>query len=125
VLIALVVAAAVVAAGFAQAYDRQPIRIGQLNPDQWGDTNRGAQNSILDRYSGLRTAWCTGVIMIGYPVSDSTWVDGTTRYWDKNACIGKTWSRKSYALIYDAKGRCEECFKIYRLRGIGPGELYG
>jgi hypothetical protein len=114
----------VTAAAASTAYDRQPVRVSGLTPDKWGNTNRAAQADVLDRYTGLRTAWCTGVIMRGYPRSESTWVDGITRYWDKSACTGRAWSGKEYVLIYDAKGRCGECFKIYRLSGIGAGELY-
>lgn len=62
--------------------------------------------------------------MVGWPRGDSTWLDGQTRYWDKNACVGKTYSGKDYALIYDAKGNCAKCFRAYRVTGIGAGELY-
>jgi hypothetical protein len=45
-------------------------------------------------------------------------------YWDKHACVGRTYSGKQYALVYDAKGSCGDCFRVYRLSGIGSGELY-
>ena len=124
-VLALVVLVALAVVAAAQAYDRQPIRLSGLKPDNWGNTHLNAQNDLKRRYDGLRTAWCTGVIMVGQPRSESTWVDGTTRYWDKGACTGRTWTGKTYALVYDAKGRCGDCFKIYRLRGIGVGDLHG
>jgi hypothetical protein len=124
-LLVVNVAGALAVVALAQAYDRQPIRVSGLKPDLWGNTYRSAQSDLTNRYDGLRTAWCTGVIMVGYRTSDSTWVAGKTRYWDKSACTGRTWRNKRYWLIYDAKGRCRECFKIYRLRGIGVGQLNG
>jgi hypothetical protein len=124
-LVAILAAGALALAAVAQAYDRQPIRLSGLTPDGWGFTNLGAEDDLLDRYPGLRTAWCTGVIMVGWPRADSTWVHGQTRYWDKSACAGTTWSGKRYALVYDAKGNCALCFKVYRVRGIGPRELHG
>ena len=123
-VLAVLALAALVLATAAQGYDRKPIRLSGLAPDGWGYTNLGAEGDILDRYSGLRSAWCTGVIMVGWPRGDSTWIHGQTRYWDKSACVGRTWSGKQYALVYDAKGQCATCFKIYRLRGIGPRELH-
>jgi hypothetical protein len=124
-LVAILAAGALALAAVAQAYDRQPVRLSGLTPDGWGFTNLGAEDDLLDRYRGLRTAWCTGVIMVGWPRADSTWVHGQTRYWDKSACVGTTWSGKRYALVYDAKGNCALCFKVYRVRGIGPRELHG
>ena len=124
---ALLVSAAVAAltlAVSADAYDRRPVTLSGLTPDRWGTTHLGAQGDIVDRYPGLRTAWCTGVIIAGWPRSRSSWLDGQTRYWDKHACTGRTYAGKSYALVYDAKGQCVRCFRIYRLRGIGPAELY-
>ncbi|HXG75248.1 MAG TPA: hypothetical protein VNJ53_01630 [Gaiellaceae bacterium] len=123
-ILAVVALAALVLAVAAQAYDRQPIRLAGLTPDGWGFTNLGAEEDVLDRYDGLRTAWCTGVIMLGWPRGDSTWLHGQTRYWDKSACTGTTWSGKRYALVYDAKGECARCFRVYRLRGIGARELH-
>lgn len=124
-LAAIVAAAALALAAGAQAYDRQPIRLTGLTPDGWGYTNLGAEDDLLERYFGLRTAWCTGVIMVGWPLRSSSWIHGTTRYWDKSACVGWTWSGRRYALVYDAKGSCVMCFRIFRLRGIGPRELHG
>jgi len=123
-LLAIAVGALAIVA-VAQAYDRQPIRVSGLKPDKWGNTHLQAQKEITNRYGGLRTAWCTGVIMVGHPRSDSTFIIGKTRYWDKQACTGDSFSGRTYALIYDAKGRCDKCFTIYRLRGIGVGELHG
>jgi hypothetical protein len=115
---------ALVLATAADAYDRRPIRVAGLTPDRWGNTNLQAQDEITHRYNGLRTAWCTGIVMVGQPRGESTWLNGQTRYWDKNACAGRTWSGKQYALVYDAKGKCAKCFRVYRVTGIGAGELY-
>jgi hypothetical protein len=122
-MLAILALAALLGATAAQGYDRTPIRLSGLTPDGWGYTNLGAEDDLLDRYPGLPSAWCTGVIMVGWPRRDSTWIHGQTRYWDKSACAGTTWSGKRYALVYDAKGKCRICFRIYRLRGIGPREL--
>lgn len=124
-LVVLTALAALVAASTASSYDRAPVRLAGLTPDRWGYTNLGAEDDLLDRYRGLRTAWCTGVLMIGWPRSSSTWIHGQTRYWDKSACAGTTRTGARYALVYDAKGDCARCFKVYRLRGIGPRGLHG
>ncbi|HZO95867.1 MAG TPA: hypothetical protein VFB42_00695 [Gaiellaceae bacterium] len=106
----------------AAAYDRAPIRLTGLTPDTWGQTVTTAESQLRGRFPGIRTATCFPVIVAADP-SDSSFVLGTTRYWDKLACGGSTWSGHGFALVYDAKGR--HSWVIYRLRGVTIAALRG
>lgn len=118
----LVVFAVMVFAPAAAAYDRPPIRVSRLVPDSWGQSTTKAEVLLHGRFPGIRTATCFPVIMVGY-ASESSFVHGLTRYWDKLACGGSTWSGHSYGLIFDAKGR--RAWVIYRLKGVAITALRG
>lgn len=126
-LIAVILASlvAALAAGTAGAYDRQPIALGGLYPDSWGQSTGSAQRQLMNRYPGIRSSYCIGVLMKGH-YSDSSWLDdaGLTRFWDKLMCFGfTTRSGTLFALIFDAKG--PHSFIIYRLRNTTVNALYG
>lgn len=110
-------------AGAQPAYDRKPIVLYGLYADGWGNSTSNAEEALLKRYAGIRTVWCTGVIM-GDDRENSSWVDGYTRFWDKLACGGYTLSGGTFALVFDAKAHYS--WTIYRLKGVTINELrYG
>jgi hypothetical protein len=121
---AAVVVATFVVAGIAvssaSAYDRKPIHMEGLAPDSWGNSVTGSEQALHRRYAGIERVWCFGVIMDGFE-SDSSWVHGLTRYWDKLACGGVVRSGKEFVLVYDGKARYS--WTIYRLRGVSIEDL--
>jgi len=117
VLIALV---ALAVPALASSYDRQPVVLSGLTADDWGGTNTRAQGSLLERFPGIKSVRCTGVIMRGQ-ASRSSFLHGQTRYWDKNYCEGGLQGGAPFTVIRDAKG--ETYWKIYRLRGASVANL--
>jgi len=120
VLVGLVVLGTL--AGAASAYDRSPVRLGGLQPDNWGIATTSGQQSLLRKYPGVEDIYCVGVSMIGYE-NDSSWVHGLTRYWDKLFCVGYVLSGPEFSLIYDAKGPGQVI--AYRLHGVSIAALQG
>jgi hypothetical protein len=115
--VAVVVLACVSLANTAQAYDRSPIRGYGLVPDTWGMSISNAEQKLRARFGGISADYCVGVIIVGHE-SDSSWVSGTTRYWDKLACAGYTRAGHTFGLIIDAKGHSADSWTIYRLKGV-------
>jgi hypothetical protein len=115
-----------VAAGLAasaSAFDRPPISINGLVSDGWGQSTTSAEQNLVARYPTIRRPFCLGIKMKGYPASSSSWVHGTTRYWDKLVCFARSWRGTVFGLIYDQKS--PRSWTIYRLSGIGVAELHG
>ena len=110
-------------AASASAFDRQPVSISGLVPDNFGQSTTRAGQQLEARYPGIRADYCMGVTMLGYPAATSSFVVGLTRYWDKLACVGYTYStgKTIFALVYDAKG--PHAWIIYRLRGVPVSAL--
>ena len=54
--------------------------------------------------------------MVGHE-KDSSWVHGTTRYWDKLMCAADTGS-EWVTFVYDAKGAKAASWSLYRLQHI-------
>jgi hypothetical protein len=54
--------------------------------------------------------------MVGHE-QDSSWIHGTTRYWDKLVCLADVGS-EYVTFVYDAKGAKLDAFTIYRLRHL-------
>jgi hypothetical protein len=107
----------------ASAYDRSPVTVPGLHPDDWTQTITNAEWQLHKRYSGIKNTYCVGVIMQGF-ASDSAVVYGLSRYWDKLLCAGALRRRTGiFSLIFDQKG--SEGWTIYRLRGASIAELYG
>jgi hypothetical protein len=107
----------------ALAYDRQPITLTGLRPDGFGQSTTVAQVKLRGRFPGIETVICTGIVMPGDSVS--SWVQGHTRYWDKLACGGYTYTtgKTTFALIFDATGRGATAWTIYRLRNVSVSAL--
>ena len=84
IIVGAVVASAVLTSS-ALAFDREPIRLRQLKPDGWGNSTTSSARDVRRRYEATGATYCTGVIMVGHE-KDSSWVHGTTRYWDKLIC---------------------------------------
>ncbi len=112
-IVGAVVAAAVMASS-ALAFDREPIRLRQLKPDGWGNSTTSSARDVRRRYKATGATYCTGVIMIGHE-QDSSWVHGTTRFWDKLFCVADVGS-EYVSFVYDAKGAKADSFSIYRLQ---------
>jgi hypothetical protein len=104
VLIALAVVAVVaVAAPIAQGFDRAPRYTVWGTPDYWGQSISQAQSFTRSKYPAAPRVYCEGA-WIGGHRAESSWVHGTTRYWDKLACYalnpnGKAWT----SFVSDAK----------------------
>jgi len=104
VLIALaMVAILAVAAPIAQGFDRAPRYTVSGTPDYWGLSISQAQSLTRSKYQDAPRVYCEGAWIRGHR-ADSSWVHGTTRYWDKLVCYalspnGKAWA----AFVSDAK----------------------
>lgn len=120
----LLVATAAGSAQGAEGYDRSPIHLNGLTPDRWGTAVTSADRNARNRYPGIASLYCVGVIMNGWPASSSSWVHGLTRYWDKEACFGRTYGSSSYfGFVYDTKSASN--WTIYRLSGASLADLSG
>jgi hypothetical protein len=124
ILFTLVCCVAGVAVSVAQGYDRAPLRVSGLKADHWGIPTTPAERSLRLRYAGISGVYCVGAIMAEDP-EDSSFLHGLTRYWDKLACFGRTYTTGSqvFALIFDAKG--QSSWIIYRLKGVSIADLRG
>jgi hypothetical protein len=91
--------------GSASQYDRKPVRLRGLVPDNWGlSISRGQTKVRRDLYPNAYRAYCVGVIMIGF-AEDSSFLHGGTRYWDKLLCyvVPTANATRGTAFILDAK----------------------
>jgi hypothetical protein len=106
----------------AGADERKPIHIGGLKPDTWTMTTSNGEFDLQHRYPNVEkgSVYCIGVIMLGHE-SDSSFVRGENRWWDKLACGGLTTSGKKFAAIVDAKG--PNTWIMYRLIGVSITDL--
>jgi hypothetical protein len=115
-------AATLALSGPASSYDRAPVRVAGLTPDSWGFSISRGEAQLRSRYKGVLSNSCEGVIMIGH-VSDSSFINGMARYWDKLACAGATRIGQQFTLILDAKSA--HGWVIYRLKGVTITALQG
>jgi hypothetical protein len=113
--------AALTLAGTASSFDRHPIKVRGLRPDGWGNTVTAGERQLRHRYPGIEYDYCVGVVLAGYPLSDSYWIHGMVRAWDKLACGGYTHNGKAFTLIEDRKGQYR--WVIYRLHGASTPDL--
>jgi len=120
VAMAVAVGAAVSPVSASVTYDRRPVALSGMTPDGWGQSNTSAQEGLYERFAGIRSVRCTGVIILGH-ASESSWIEGRTRYWDKNFCSGSTRRGPSFTLVRDAKGK--KAWTIYRLKGASLRDL--
>jgi hypothetical protein len=111
---------AVVLAPSALGYDRKPVRVTGLTPDSWAQSITKAEAQLKRKFPGIQADYCVGAIMVGYE-SESSFLHGTTRYWDKLVCIGTTVNGRQFDLIFDAKSLY--AFVIYRLHGAAITDL--
>ena len=111
--IVLCLLAAVVLPAAASSYDRKPVTMAGLYPDGWGQSLSTYQAIGRARFSGRRV-YCTGVFMLGYR-NQSSWIHGTTRYWDKALCAAvwdpSVWHGKSFVL--DAKKSRTPMYRVH------------
>jgi hypothetical protein len=121
ILAALAAVAMSVLASTAAGYDRKPVRMYSLYYDGWGQTITSAEGNLRGRYTGVHSAYCMGAIMIG-DESNSSWISGYTRYWDKLVCGGYSRTGHLFALVYDQKARGS--WTMYRLKGATLADLY-
>ena len=104
VLIALaMVTVLAVAAPIAQGFDRAPRTTVSGTPDGWGQSISQAQSLTRSKYPAAQRVYCEGAWIRNHR-GESSWVHGTTRYWDKLVCYalspnGKVWT----AFVSDAK----------------------
>ena len=114
--IGTVVLSAAILAPIGLAYDRTPVTITGLTPDLYGQSITKAQTQLKGRFPGISSDYCVGVLIPGD--SNSSWVSGLTRYWDKLVCAGYTYTtgKTIFTLIFDGKG--PESWIIYRLRNM-------
>lgn len=122
---AVILATVATAASAANAYDRTPITLSGMTPDYWGFTLTSGANNLIYRYPGIDSkvgVFCVGVIMKGHE-SNSSWLRGVNRWWDKLECGGRTDGGKLFALILDGKGK--HSWIVYRLLGVNVNDLKG
>lgn len=100
--------------------NRAPITVSGLQPDTWYFTTSQGEAHLHQRYPGIRTVQCYGIIMQG-DVKDSSLLHGLSRYWDKLACEGSTRNGHQFVLICDAKS--SKGWIIYRLRDATLSDL--
>lgn len=119
-IVTVAIAAGILAAT-AAAFDRQPVTVNGLTPDNWGQSTTRAQTALEGRYPGITVVYCVGALIPGD--SSSSWVHGLTRYWDKLVCAGytATTGKTVFSLIYDAKGA--HSWIIYRLHNVSVTAL--
>jgi hypothetical protein len=111
----LVVALGLAAAAPAGAFDRRPVTLRDLTPDNFGYSTTAGERVV--RRSYYRTAeriYCVGVIMRGAE-RDSSWVLAPTRYWDKLMCAAVVSPTTAHVFVLDAKKTTRV---LYRLRTI-------
>lgn len=124
VLCGLVVLGAL--ASHASGADRTPIVMSGLTPDDWGQAINHADATAHERWPGYARAWCRGIIIAGNR-SRSSFVDGTTRYWDKTFCVALP-RRNSYrgsSFVLDAKKGGVKMYRVHPYQlpgttGAGP-----
>ena len=86
-------------------YDRKPVRLQGMVPDEWGlSLSRGANKIRRDLYPNAYTAYCVGVIMVGF-AEESSFLHGGTRYWDKLYCsvVQRKGAPTGVGFVLDAK----------------------
>ncbi len=120
-----VLAAGALAGAFACSafgFDRPPVSVAGLKADGWGQSTTTAERLLKDRFHGITVVYCAGITIPG-DSSDSSWVHGLTRFWDKLACAGRTATtgRTVFVVIFDAKGKSS--WIIYRLKGVSLAAL--
>ena len=99
----LVAALGLAAAAPAGAFDRKPVTLRDLTPDNFGYSTTAGERVV--RRSYYRTAeriYCVGVIMHGAE-RDSSWVLALTRYWDKLMCAAVVSPTTAHVFVLDAK----------------------
>ncbi len=113
ILLIVLVALALPIAG--QSYDRRPVTLSGMYPDQWGASlGNGMEQVRRNHYPDADRIYCTGIIIAGYR-PDSSWLRGTARYWDKMLCAVKlnSWSDRGVVFVLDPK---KTRWVIYRKR---------
>ena len=115
------VVAAVVTATASHAANAD--RVTGLTPDEWGQTAWTAQANLRARYLRIKRISCVCAVMAERPLNESSWRQGSVRYWDKLTCTGVTSTGKRFSLIYDQVG--PTAWKIYRLEGVSVASLRG
>jgi hypothetical protein len=131
VLVVAIAAAAVMASPVlgGSSADRTPVTLTGLVPDDWNQSISNADNSARNRWPGYARVWCRGVIIAGFR-SQSSFIHGTTRYWDKTFCVAlrERHSTQGSSFVLDAKGgenRRVAMYRVksYRLPGSAPAPL--
>jgi hypothetical protein len=115
-------AVAVTSASAASTFDRSPIHVAGLTPDRWGQSITKAESALRGRFPGIASDYCVGAIMVGHE-SESSFINGMTRYWDKLVCAGTTTGGQVFALIFDSKGA--QSWIVYRLHNVTIAALRG
>jgi hypothetical protein len=108
--------------------DRRPVTMSGLTPDNWGQSLSQADATARDKWPSYKRAWCRGIYMSGYR-SESSFLFGSTRYWDKTFCIVAKERNAAYgtSFVLDAKGRSSG-IKMYRVKSgyfIPPSQRGG
>jgi hypothetical protein len=112
-LIVLVVLACVGVTAFASA---TPTASGQAS-DAWLTTRTAAVHKLAGRFKDVAAVRCVP------DRSSATQVFGTTRYWQRFSCSGRTYDRVAFRLRFKATGQCEGCWTISNLSGLSVSHL--
>jgi hypothetical protein len=106
-LVALVVAAILAGAGGASAG----------NGDAWLTTRTAAARVLPIRFKDVASVSCAP------DRASATQISGTTRYWQRFWCSGRTYDRIDFRLRFKAVGQCGSCWTITNLTGLGAAHL--
>jgi hypothetical protein len=85
--------------------------------DSWLTTRTAAAHQLPTRFKDVASVSCAP------DTTSASRVFGTTRYWQRFWCSGKTYDHLSFHLRYRVLGQCGACWTITDLKGVGADRL--
>lgn len=92
----------------------QPVRM----QDQWVTTRTSAEARLKGRFTNIERVACRPDRQHA-----ETQVFGTVRYWSRFLCDGTTRDGVTFSLTFHVIGKCDDCWTITNLNGIGITDL--
>jgi hypothetical protein len=85
--------------------------------EAWLTTRTVAAHKLPARFKDVSSVACAP------DKTSATQVFGTTRYWQRFWCSGRTYDRLGFRLLYKATGQCSDCWTITNLSGLSASHL--